>query len=146
MGYNTQETGDQESEFESTYEEELNAIRQYPEELDSVILPHQHLDQFISWCKNTPEIEMEYDADEPEHHTAPFTIYTEDNFTKNRFEFNLIMAYLEASEVYEDYIIATQIGGPLTSYDPETDQMAKDVTVDFRNEADSFSDWAMGLA
>lgn len=86
---------------------------------DVIILDHDDLDEFMDAHGETAELLRSID------------VFTEDEYTKNKVEFNLIAG------TRNEYGIATQIHNPVTSADS---------VLDLRDTETDFSDWAMGLA
>lgn len=72
----------------------------------------------------------------PENKPEDTTIYSEDSYTRNNFEFNLIVFGHEAPDLDDGYGTATQIGMPTRHYD---------TVLDLRENRGGFSSVLQGL-
>lgn len=134
------------SDFHSQHSNKLEWLRNNLSRVDCVILPQRKLDTFIAWCKDTDAVSLsDYHTDTDSNSSPPFTIYTDDQHTRGRCEFNLIVCEHTDGELYESYGIATQINSPIHSVADASDS-ERVGALDFRTHDDTFADWMMGVS
>jgi len=130
--------------FTESVSDRLEYLTNHAESVDCVVLPHEHVDAFVAWCEDTTNLEA-FTLSENE---TEVEIYTDDEMTYGKCEFNLITTpTANPDDRYDDYGIVTQISSPFTKVAADGEDVERTTVIDFRdpNDTATFADWAMGV-